>query len=355
MSKTPSGMTRRHMITITAGFAGLGASIPARGNAGVSVDPSIVHEWRGIALGAQTSIKLAHEDREEAVRILAHCRSEVDRLESIFSLYRPGSEINRLNESGVLMRPSHDMRQCLGAARRYSDITSGAFDISVGPLWDAYAGADVSMNEQLSDEDRASVLTKVDYRAIDLDAGHIAFEKTGMAITLNGIAQGYITDRIASLLDEYGFSQALVCLGEMYALEAPDDGRPWAIRIDGLTGANAEISLENAALATSSAKGTVFSSDASQTGASQSGSVLSHLVNPHTGRASPLWEQVSVVAPNATCADALSTGLSFVERSAWSGMIERAGADYAVGLGADGQDFAIARSSMRSSSLKIKI
>lgn len=339
MSKISSGMTRRHMITITAGFAGLGASIPARGNAGVSVDPSIVHEWRGMALGALTSIKLAHEDREEAVRILAHCRSEVDRLESIFSLYRPGSEINRLNESGVLMRPSHDMRQCLGAARKYSDITSGAFDISVGPLWDSYARAEMSMDEFLSDEDRASALSKVDYRAIHQDAARISFEKEGMAITLNGIAQGYITDRIAHLLDAYGFSQALVCLGEMHALETPDDGQPWVVRIDGLSGASADISLESRALATSSAKGTVFSS-----GDVQSSSALSHLVNPHTGRASPLWEQVSVVAPNATCADALSTGLSFVKRSAWSGMLRQAGADYAVGLGADGHEFTIGRS-----------
>lgn len=338
MNKTSSRMTRRHMITITAGFAGLGIGVPARGSADVSVDPSVVHEWRGMALGALTSIKLAHEDRGEAVRILAHCRSEVDRLESIFSLYRLGSEISRLNEEGVLVRPSHDMRQCLAEARRYGDITNGAFDISVGPLWDLYARAGASLNSPVSEEDRASGLTKVDYRAIHLDPARIAFEKKGMAITLNGIAQGYITDRIANLLDDYGFSQALVCLGEVHALETPDDGRPWSVGIDGLAGANAEISLENRALATSSAKGTVFSSTDEGTA-----SALSHLVNPHTGSASPLWQQVSVVAPNATCADALSTGLSFVERSVWPGMLHQAGADYAIGLDADGNDFKIGR------------
>ncbi len=75
------------------------------------------------------------------------------------------------------------------------------------------------MNSSVSEEDRASGLSKVGYRAIRVDATGIAFEKKGMAITLNGIAQGYITDRIANLLDEYGFSQALVCLGEMHALD----------------------------------------------------------------------------------------------------------------------------------------
>lgn len=339
MNKTPSQMTRRHMISIAAGFAGLGVSVPARGSAGVSAEPSVIHEWRGIALGALTSIKLAHEDREEAVRILAHCRSEVDRLEDIFSLYRPGSEITRLNEEGVLERPSHDMRQCLTEATRYSDITNGAFDISVGPLWDLYARAGASVNSSVSEEDRASGLTKVGYRAVKVGATRIAFEKQDMAITLNGIAQGYITDRIANLLDEYGFSQALVCLGEMHALEVPDDGNPWAVRIEGVADAVGEISLENKALATSSATGTVFVS-----GDDEVASTLSHLINPLTGRAAPLWEQVSVVAPNATGADALSTGLSFVERSAWPGILEQAGADYAIGLDANGNNFKIGRS-----------
>lgn len=335
-------MTRRRMISITAGFAGLnGVAAPGAGavigaSTRTSTGASIVHEWRGIALGAMTSIKLAHENRDEAVRILAKCRSEVDRLENIFSLYRPESEISRLNQDGVLLRPSNDMGQCLAEATRIGDITGGAFDISVAPLWDHYARAGQTLEDQQSALETA--LAKVDYRAVQQESGRIVFGQEGMAITLNGIAQGYITDRVARLLGEYGYSKALVSLGEMQALEAPDDGRPWAVGVAGLPGANTEISLENSALATSSANGLVF--PPSERNAV---SRVSHLINPHTGLASPLWEQVSVIAPNATCADALSTGLSFMERSAWPNILTRAGANKAIGLGADNQSFEVER------------
>lgn len=334
MTLTSKTITRRRMIAISAGFAGLGGAAALNqlrpGSQGVP-GQTVIHEWRGIALGAETSIKLAHEDRNEAVAVLSRCRTEIDRLEDIFSLYRPGSEIVRLNADGELKGASIDFERCLEEARRVSIMTDGAFDITVAPLWDLYA-QDGTIAERRVDEIRSTI----DYRSVHLDPGRVAFEKDRMAITLNGIAQGYITDRIAELLREYGYSRSLVSLGEFRALEAPEPGSPWKVGIDAPETQGQGIALENAALATSSAEGLVFKTS-SQAGALRA----SHLIDPRTGKASPLWEQVSVVAPSAARADALSTGLSFIDKTRWADILSRAGAHFALGRGPGGKGFRI--------------
>lgn len=301
--KVPKPLTRRRMIAISAGFAGLGGAA-ALGSRGTG--QAIIHEWRGIALGAETSIKLAHEDRNEAVTMLSRCRNEIDRLEDIFSLYRPGSEISRLNALGELTAPSIDFERCLEEAHLISTMTDGAFDITVAPLWSLYA-----QGRKLEEHRVREARAKVDYRSVIREPGRVAFGKEQMAITLNGIAQGYITDRIADLLRDHGYSKSLVSLGEFRALEAPEAGSPWKIRIDG-AGASPNVVLANAALATSSANGLVFN-ESRPVGDLRS----SHLIDPRTGNAAPAWEQVSVIASSAARADALSTGLSFVQRPGW--------------------------------------
>jgi thiamine biosynthesis lipoprotein len=346
-------MTRRQMITITAGvagtagFAGLGGVSKSRA-AQAAPEPSVVHEWRGIALGAQTSIKLAHEDRRQAVEVLARCRNEVDRLESIFSLYRPGSEISHLNRDGVLIAPSHEMRQCLAEATRIGRITQGAFDITVGPLWNFHARGSWKAGAELRKAELQALLKRVDFLAVHQEPGRVFLEHEGMGITLNGIAQGYITDRVASLLRGYGFSRVLVCLGEIHALDAPGDGHPWTVQIDGAAGTAPGVTLENTALATSSARGLVFERSDGPKSTEAKRTRASHLVNPHTGEASPLWDQVSVVAPTAACADALSTGLSFVESAAWISILESAGAHYAIGSDGNGKTFRFENPNVRA-------
>lgn len=319
-------MTRRRMITVTAsaaGVAGLGAATALWPGAS---GQTVIHEWRGMALGAQTSIKLAHEERTEAVRMLAACRAEIERLEDIFSLYRPSSQIVRLNTEGELKGPSADLVQCLNEARLVSEATAGAFDVTVAPLWNLYAGGGGSNGSRLQE-----MRAHVDYRAVLMAPGRIALATPEMALTLNGIAQGYITDRVAELLGRYGFSRVLVSLGELRALKGPDDRSAWHIELDSPEGAGSRIELEESAVATSSAQGLVFDSEGD----------ASHLIDPRTGKARPLWNQVSVVAASATRADALSTGLSFVERAGWPGILARMGANFAIGRGVNDREFRV--------------
>ena len=131
-----------------------------------------------------------------------------------------------------------------------------------------------------------------------------------MAITLNGVAQGFITDRVADLLRAAGFDDVLIDLGEIHALGERPGGGAWRAGLaDPREPARllAELPLGEGAgllpaLATSSGAGTRFGPDPR----------LHHLLDPRTGRSANHHAAVSVAAPRATLADGLSTALSVI-------------------------------------------
>jgi thiamine biosynthesis lipoprotein len=190
----------------------------------------------------------------------------------------------------------------LSTARQISELTDGAFDVTVQPLWRLYADhfnqpdADPNGPPETTIESAKSL---VDYTAVDVSSSKIRLARRGVAITLNGIAQGYITDRVADLLRAHGIEQTLIDLGEIRALGSRPDGRPWQVAIE-RGNRQGPIELVDRAIATSSPMGTAFD---------RSGR-FHHLFDPDTGRPSATCEQLSIVAKRATLADALSTALA---------------------------------------------
>lgn len=309
-----AAITRRRALAIVAGGA-VGALLPAARRA----DGPHLFEWTGTALGAPASIQLYHHDRRKAESAIANSVAEIERLENEFSLYRTDSALSRLNRDGRLEAPSHDMRRLLALSRRFGDITDGIFDVTVQPLWELYAR---HFLRRADDGDAgppveavADTLRHVDYRRIELTAEAIRLFP-GMAVTLNGIAQGYITDRIADLLRKHGWSNVLVDLGEIRALDGHPDSRPWQIALrDSNVGLAPILPLANAALATSAPMGTTLD---------RAGHV-GHLFNPRYGWHVPLHRSLTVIATNATTADALSTALALVASEDIPVLAQRAG------------------------------
>ena len=298
-----SGMapTRRRFIAIAAAAAGLPlAAIPA------GAATARLHRWSGIALGAQAEIVLHDPDAAHARRLIARCVAEIDRLEDVFSLYRPGSALSRLNRAGRLPVPPLELVALLAEARFYAERTEGGFDVTVQPLWRLHAahfarpGAD-PRGPGGAALARAQAL--VDYRAVEVEAPEIRFARPGMAVTLNGIAQGYITDRVATLLQDSGMTDVLLDIGETRALGHHPDGRPWRV---GLRRAaepetvGRTVALAESAVATSAGIASPFDASGRH----------HHLFDPASGRPADGAGQVSVIAPRATMADALSTALA---------------------------------------------
>lgn len=296
---------RRRFITVLAATAGLTATGLSPRNARAVP----LHQWRGRALGAEASVLLAHPDGVAARRLLSAVRAEIERLERVFSLYRMDSAITALNREGVLDAPSQDLFVLLSRARALGDLTDGSFDPTVQPLWRLYADHFARPEADPAGPDAhavARVRTLVDYRRIGITPSRIAFARRGMAMTLNGIAQGYITDRVADLLRAGGVDNVLVDIGEIRALGVHPDGRDWRVGLRGPQDRERlfdAIDLSNTALATSSGAGMTFDPSGRH----------HHLFDPISGQSADRFLSVSVKAADATTADALSTGFSAME------------------------------------------
>lgn len=307
-SGAPVPVSRRRFVSVIGASAACAALPFARASTTGAPQPVV---WKGTALGALASITLVHENREHALRVLAACIAEVERLERVFSLYRADSALSRLNEAGELRAPPAELVELLSASLALARASGGAFDPTIQPLYrlyEAHFRTPGAASAGPDDEAIAQALLRVDHRRVDVSADRVALGLRGMAITLNGIAQGYVTDRIADRLRGEGFGGVAVDLGEARAAGRRADGGAWIAAVvdpDEPSRTLFELAMGDApgqvaALATSAGAGTRFGSDPR----------VHHLFDPHTGRSANRYASVSVAASRATIADGLSTALS---------------------------------------------
>ena len=238
--------------------------------------------WQGTALGADVSVMLTGPGAEAA---LTRLRGTLDRMEALFSLYRP-SALTALNATGSLSLPDPAFLALCRTADDAHRLTAGRFDPTVQPLWTALAtGGDATAARALIGWDR-----------VQITPDRIALAP-GQALTFNGIAQGFATDVVTAELAAAGFTHALVNVGEYRAI-----GGPWRIGLsDPAFGELAQTTLTGRAVATSSPAAILVGG------------------RPHILSAddtAPRWSTVSVTAPTAAQADALSTAFCLLDRTA---------------------------------------
>ena len=324
-SKRPS---RRRMLKIFGAAVALPSSVFALRESFGALRPA---QWHGETLGALAGMTVWHQDYDFAQHTLLRMRSEVERLESVFSLYQPGSEIVRLNQTGRLDHPSRDFLIVLEESLRIAQLSSGAFDPTVQPLWDAYTEFYKEHPTAIGTPDSHRIglaRSRVDYRALDVSSKQIRFAQAGMGLTLNGIAQGYVTDRIADLLRNEGFDHAMVELGETRAIGERPEGGAFKVR---LMNPNApdhverSVELANSSLAVSGGYGMRFA-----------GSQSHHIFDPASGLSANALIEVAVQAPRALAADALSTAIYVAGEQAAPQLLRAYGASRALITRADG-------------------
>lgn len=296
-------LSRRRFIRISAAAAGL--SVVPFGT-GAQAQANLV-TWRGTMLGAVATMKIHHGNPAEAERLIAAACAEARRLEQLFSLYRDDSALVELNRTGVLVDPAAELVDLLEISFRYAELTRGAFDPTVQPLWRLYAdhfakpGADPDGPDG---SDVRAALAQVGYARLHVSRDRIAMPR-GSAVTLNGIAQGYVTDRIVDLLRAQGVAHSLVDMGETRAIGARPDGTPWQIGIadpaaEGQVGR--VIPVVDRAVSTSGSYGFQF----------DPAGRFNHLFDPATGGCASSYRSVTAVSGNATAADAMSTAFSLM-------------------------------------------
>lgn len=279
--------TRRRAITILAAAA-VGALV------GGPTRSSTDYRWTGVAMGADATILFHGIDHDTARAAIELVEAEIERLEDALSLFRQDSELCRLNRDQFLQSPSADLRRALTLAIDMAAASGGLFDPTVQALWEAHVDwFAIAPNSGTPPEELiARVRMAVDWRGARIEADAIGLGQ-GQRVTLNGLGQGYVTDRITELLAARGLKHVLVDLGEQRAMEPRLDGNAWQIARAG----QAPIALRRGALATSEGAGCVLGA----------GGVAHHLFDPRSGRSAAHWKALTVHHRSAAIADALST------------------------------------------------
>jgi thiamine biosynthesis lipoprotein len=309
-------ISRRRFIRISGAAAGLAIASPVRGVTS-EVDLTV---WRGILLGAVATMKIYHRDRREAERLISAACVEARRLERLFSLYLDDSDLVRLNRTAILVDPVPEFVDLIELSLRYAELTGGMFDPTVQPLWELYASHFAKADADPSGPDRASVdaaLARVGYRRLSVSRDRIVVAR-GTSLTLNGIAQGYITDRIVELLRSQGIAQTLVDMGEPRTIGPRPDGAPWEVGIadpDRPERMETVLPIVDRAVSTSGAYGFRF----------DPAGRFNHLFDPASGACGHLYRSVTTVGGIATAADAMSTAFSLMDQKRIQALMSRAG------------------------------
>ncbi len=214
-------MKRRSFLT-----ASLGA-IAAGGCAWPRHAP--VHTGVALAFGTTIQIALVHADEQVARTAIGDALAAAQRVDRLMSIYQPASQVYQLNRDGVLHRPDPQLLAVLAQARALSQWTDGAFDITVQPLWRAWREA-VARGALPAAGAAAPGQAKVDWRQVEFDARRVTLAP-GMAITLNGLAQGYAADMALAAVQAHGIRHALLDTGEFVARGRKRAHQPWALGV----------------------------------------------------------------------------------------------------------------------------
>ncbi|MFQ5588655.1 MAG: FAD:protein FMN transferase [Nitrospiria bacterium] len=263
----------------------------------------LVSEER-VLMGTQVIVKAAGPDRARLDEAVEAAFSEVDRLEKLMSHYMPESQLSRINQqAGKAPVPvDEELYRLIRRAHYFSELTEGAFDISfasVGKLW--------SFRKKTVPSEAAvkARLPFVNYKKIQLnDADHSVFlPSERMEIGLGGIGKGYAMDRAMSVLAAHGVQNAMVMAGGDTLIRGKKEGASWRVGLrdpDQADGILAVLPLTDQAISTSGDYERFFMKD---------GVRYHHILDTRTGFPAGKSRSVSILAPEATTSDALSTSV----------------------------------------------
>lgn len=266
---------------------------------------------RGATMGTTYAVTLVDPPpRTEPEALRAEIARVLSGIDARMSTYRTDSEVSRFNalRTTEWFPVSADTLAVVAAGLSTGRVSSGGFDITVGPAVDRWGFGPSGRRTAVRTVEQDRLRSVIDYRWIQASPARGAIRKThgDAAIDLSGIAKGFAVDRIAALLTASGIANFLVEIGgEFRARGVNPGGRPWALGVEkpvaGEIAIHRVIGLIDGALATSGDYRQWFARD---------GRRFSHIIDPRTG--GPVagnLTSVSVAAGTAMAADALSTAL----------------------------------------------
>jgi thiamine biosynthesis lipoprotein len=275
-----------------------------------------------MTMGSQLEITAWTEDRDAAEAAFEDVFREFDRLDGLMSVWREGSDIVRLNAAaGQHAVPvSVEVRETLAAARQISDMTGGKFDVTFGALSGLWK-FDHDQDNRIPDAAAIRArLPLIDYRQLEVDeaAGTAFLKKAGMSAHLGGIGKGYAVDRGAAILRRRGVRDFMIQAGGDFYAGGTRGDRPWRVGIRDPRGP-----AERSFAALDVTDQTVSTSGDYERAFIGGGRRYHHIIDPDLGEPTRDTRSVTIVAPRATLADALDTGVFLLGPQAGMALIEK--------------------------------
>ena len=259
-------------------------------------------------MGTTAEITLFARNEDRGAELMEVAFGEIERVEALLSSYRPGSEVTRINRHAALGPVTTDP-ETFGIIERaldFSEITHGAFDVTVGPLLKAW-GFFEGTGHTPSAEDLRAAREASGWEGVTLSPGarSVRFRKPGLELDFGGMGKGWALDRAAALLKGLGVNAALLGLGNSsyYAMGSPPGKPGWLIVIPDPNDPGEPLRcvfLKDGALSTSGSAQRSFEVD---------GRRFSHIIDPRTGQPSSGMVQVTVTARTATESDVYATAI----------------------------------------------
>jgi thiamine biosynthesis lipoprotein len=300
----------------------------------LTVAPHAYAEWFGRAIdlmGTRVSVELWSEDPNAGRALVEEVLDEYRSVDERMSTYKATSDVSAVNAQAALapVPVDSDLFELLQRAIRLSELSGGAFDItyeSVGYLYDFRA------QRLPSEPEIAARLAQVNYRLVVLDAiqSSVKFTQPGVRINLGGIAKGYAVEHAAALLKRRGIEHALLNAGGDTRVLGDRHGQPWIVGIRHPRAAGEVVTrlpLVDEAISTSGDYERFFEQD---------GRRYHHILNPATGQPTQGILSATVIGPDATMTDGLSTAVFVLGVRAGLELIERLPGYEAVIVADDG-------------------
>jgi len=309
------GLKRRNFLKISGGLVFGSMFLPF---SSIAKDFSRLKEIKRSAftMGSIVTFTAYHVDERLCITAIDEAIKEMKLIDTLMSVYNPNSQLSSINNQwSHASGNSHnngiavDVRiiEILNHAKQFSELTNGAFDITVEPLMKLYGFRDDgSLHPFPSDKIMTQTLDAVGMDKVVFNNRDriVRVEHPLTRLDFGGIAVGYAIDQCVSIFKKHGIESALINhSGDIYAIGTPPGAEYWEIGIvDPLHPEHiiTSVNIKNQALSTSGNYENFIEKE---------GKRIGHILNPKLGKPSSTILSGTTIAPTAIEADAFSTGM----------------------------------------------
>ena len=290
-------------------------------------DAVMVDSGYRVVMGTFSRVVVIADSQRTARACIEAAFETQERIESLMSYHQADSELNTVNRYAAEKPvPVNSMTfEVLQQAVHFSKLSAGAFDVTVGPLVDLWRQAGET-DEPPSEQALAEARARVGYDKLLLDEKKmtVQFAAAGMRIDLGGIAKGYAVDKCVRAMIKRGALGGMIDLGgNIRCFGQPPRGREyWRVGVQDPNVAPDDLAGPEPLMVLTITDESVATSGDYRRFVNVHGEKQSHILDTHTGRGAAKLASVTIIAPDATSADALSTAVSVLGQEKGLDLIE---------------------------------